>query len=106
MIEKITLFFWDLIEGHSNMSTCAVEIRQLGFNRFRFKLSKVISGMSQKVLSKCPLCCLFTACFNCSHSFNRPKQSEKYNSSSVTTCRGELAKAQLGSANGQGIRTL
>lgn len=101
MIEKVTLSFLDLTEDHSNMSTYAVEIRQLGINRLRFKLSKVIS-----VLSRCPLCCLFTACLNCSHSFIRPKRSEKYNSSSVTTCREELAKAQLGSAIGQGIRTL
>lgn len=47
MIKEITLFFWWPIEGHSNMITCAVEIRRLGVNRLHFKSFEVISGMSQ-----------------------------------------------------------
>lgn len=72
MIEEITFSFWALIEGHSNMSTCAVEIRQLGINRLHFKSFEVISGMSQRLSPQHLLCCpqprLFTVCLNYSHS--------------------------------------
>lgn len=78
IIEETALSFFvggGLIEGYSNMSTCAVEIRQLGINRLHFKSFKVISGMSQRLSPKRPLCCpqpsLFTVCLNCSHSFNK-----------------------------------
>lgn len=81
MIEGITLSFWALIEGHSNMTTCAVEIRQLGINRLHFKSFKVISGMSQRLSPKRPLCCpqpsLFTVRLNCSLSFNKVQMEGK-----------------------------
>lgn len=81
MIEGITLSFWALIEGHSNVTTCAVEIRQLGINRLHFKSFKVISGMSQRLSPKRPLCCpqpsLFTVRLNCSLSFNKAQMEGK-----------------------------
>ena len=39
------------------MSTCAVEIRQRGIKRPYLKLFRVISGMSQRLSPKRPLCC-------------------------------------------------
>lgn len=57
------------------MSTCAVEIRQLGISRLHFKSFKVISGMSQRLSPKrpplCPRPSLFTVRLNCSRSFNK-----------------------------------
>lgn len=88
------------------MSTCAVEIRQFGNNRLDFKSFKVISGMSQRLSPKRPLCCpqpsLFTVCLNCSHSFNKAQTKQLL----CNNVHGELAEAQLGAAHGQGIRTM
>lgn len=93
-----------LIEGHSNTSTCAVEIRRLGINRLHFKSFEVISGMSQRPSPSRPVCCpqpsLFTVRLNCSHSFNKAR-TERKNNSSVIMCRGNW----LGLSSAPGART-